>query len=112
MDGLFSDSEEALCVFSGMLYQFLRGDAHVGSQGFGYIGYVLRYIGARQVESSGGEIWCIRFNHDAVQWDGCYRPPEVVGTAFITNPPGDADVKSHGNEFFGHLTVSGETMDY
>ena len=84
----------------------------VGSQGFGYIGYVLWYVGARQVESSGGEIWCIRFNHDTVQWDGCYRTPEVVGTAFITNPSGDADVKSHGNEFFGHLTVSGETMDY
>ena len=56
---------EALCIFSGMLYPVPRQDA-IGSQGFGYIGYVLRYVGARQVESSGGEIWCIRFNHDAV----------------------------------------------
>ena len=90
-----SNPPEPLRILLRAFREHLFRDAHVLRKRPRHVGDILRHIRPRQVEAARREVRRIRLDHHAIQRKDRHCLAQVIRTALIADPSGDADVKAH-----------------
>ena len=92
----FGDSKNSLCVFPGTGNQFLLVDPHVFGKLPRNVLHILRKVGARKSRHvSRCEVGRVGFDEHAVGWKNRHGFAQIIRSAVVADPAGNADAETH-----------------
>ena len=109
----FGNSKNSLCVFPCTGNQFLLVDPHVFGKLPGDVLHILRQVGSSQPRHiPRREVRRVGFDHHAVGRKNRHGFAQIISSAVVADPAGNADAKTHFQICFHCRPVAREAMHH
>ena len=113
---IFSNGEKTPAVFHGRMRQLLTIDTHMRRGDSADVrqvaGLVTPFLHGGLLKVARQQIRRICFQHDPADWNMFDRLLQILSTALVANPAGDADMHAHRHVLERLVHGAGKTMGH